>query len=79
MKLCERLVRAHSNENDVVVIPFAGSGSELLTAAKLNRRAIGFEIADEYVELMRRRLKGHGVSLEDDAPSRDASPSLKYL
>ncbi len=79
LKLCERLVRAHSNENDVVVVPFAGSGSELVTAAKLNRRAIGYEISSEYVELMRKRCKGHGVSLEDDTPSRDASPSLKYV
>jgi len=65
--LCERLVNVHSNEKDLVLVPFAGSGSELLVAVKLNRRATGFETDHEYVQLMKRRFKGHGVLLEDAA------------
>lgn len=65
LALCERLVKVHSNEKDLVLVPFAGSGSELLVAAKLNRQAVGFETEQEYVQLMKRRFQGHGVVLED--------------
>ena len=37
LMLCERLIAVHSNAGDRVIIPFAGSGSEVLTGAKLGR------------------------------------------
>lgn len=61
--LCEHLIQLHSDPHDPVFVPFAGSGSELLTAAKLLRNATGAEANDEYVGLMRRRFAGHGVRL----------------
>jgi len=61
LALCEHLIKVHSNEKDNVFIPFVGSGSELLTAAKLNRVTTGAEISEEYAELARRRCEGHGV------------------
>lgn len=64
LALCERLIKVHSNEGDTVLVPFAGSGSEILSAASLNRQAIGYENVHEYVELMKRRFQGHGVLLE---------------
>jgi site-specific DNA-methyltransferase (adenine-specific) len=64
LALCERLVRAHSNVGDEVVVPFAGSGSELVAAARLGRRAVGFELEPEYLELMKRRFTGHCLELE---------------
>lgn len=69
LSLCERLIKVHSNEGDVVLVPFAGSGSELLTAAKLNRQAIGCETESEYIELMKRRFKGHALELEEEDPA----------
>ena len=48
---------------EFVFVPFAGSGSELLTAAKLGRVAHGSELCGEYVELMKRRFVGHGVEM----------------
>lgn len=43
LALCERLITAHTNEGDHIVIPFAGSGSEMLAASKLGRMVHGFE------------------------------------
>lgn len=62
LALCERLIRVHSNEEDLVLIPFAGSGSEMVVAAKLNRNVIGYELEESYVSLMKRRFAGHGLS-----------------
>lgn len=66
LALCVRLVKVHSNEGDTVLVPFAGSGSELLVATKLNRRAVGFETEREYLELMERRFRGHDVPLSKE-------------
>lgn len=64
LALCERLIRAHSNVGDLVLVPFAGSGSELIAASKLERRAIGFEMEACYVELIQRRARGHQIDLD---------------
>jgi site-specific DNA-methyltransferase (adenine-specific) len=64
MPLCERLIKVHSNVDDCVLVPFAGSGSEILAATKLGRQVIGFELEREYIELMQRRFQGHGVPLQ---------------
>lgn len=68
LALCERLIRVHSNEGDAVLIPFAGSGSELIVASRLGRDAIGVEAEAEYVALMRRRFEGHALPLDVAEP-----------
>lgn len=64
LALCERLIKAHSAVGDCVLVPFAGSGSEVLAAAKLERGVVGFEKEEVYVALMRSRCEGHGVACE---------------
>ena len=44
----ERAIALWSNERDLVLSPFAGIGSELYQAVKMNRRAIGFELKESY-------------------------------
>jgi DNA modification methylase len=44
----DRLVRMYSNPGEVVFSPFAGIASELFVALKLNRRAYGVELKEEY-------------------------------
>ena len=52
-------IRLFTQEGDLVLDPFAGSGSTLAAADKLNRRAIGLDISPEYCDLMRDRLGLH--------------------
>ena len=54
--LIERIVRASSNENDIVLDPFVGSGTTARVAQALNRRYIGIDITPEYIAMAERRL-----------------------
>lgn len=49
-KLSERMVLASSNAGDMVMIPFAGSGSEISVCIKNGRSFIASEINDTYVK-----------------------------
>lgn len=49
-------VASWSNPGDVVLDPFAGSGTTLKAAKELNRRFIGIEINPAYVEICHRRI-----------------------
>ncbi len=55
--LIERIVLASSNENNLVVDPFAGSGTTLRVCQQLDRQSIGIELSSEYLSLTERRLK----------------------
>lgn len=46
--LLERLIEIFTDENDVVIDPCAGSGSSLVAAKNLNRKAYGFEIKKDF-------------------------------
>lgn len=56
-QLLGRIVKACSSEGDLVVDPFAGSGTTLSVAKKLDRRYVGIDISKQYVAECRTRLR----------------------
>lgn len=58
----EQLANDHiiswSNEGDVVLDPFMGSGTTALACVKNNRNYIGFELSKEYCDMAEERLRG---------------------
>ncbi len=56
-QLLGRIIRACSNPGDLVLDPFAGSGTTVAVAKKLDRRWLGFELSEEYVGRIKQRLR----------------------
>lgn len=56
IELLQRMVRAWSNEGDLVVDPFSGSGSTAIAALREGRRFSGCEIDEEYVRKSLERI-----------------------
>ena len=65
LALPEWFIKLFSDENDVVLDPFAGSGTTAVAAKKVNRRYFGIEIQPDYCELAQERL-GKVLPSEND-------------
>ena len=57
-QLLGRIIRISSNFGDLVVDPFAGSGTTLAVAKKLGRQYLGVELSKDYVSRIQARLDG---------------------
>jgi site-specific DNA-methyltransferase (adenine-specific) len=65
--LLEELIRIFTDKNDVVIDPCAGSGSTLLAAMNMGRRAYGFEIKkDFYKDATDKVLKYYTPNIFDE-------------
>ena len=56
LKLLFRIIRASSNQGDVVLDPFCGSGTTLVAADRLQRKWIGIDQNQEAVDISRKRI-----------------------
>lgn len=57
IKLISRLILASSNEGDIVLDPFSGSGSTQVGCIQLNRHYIGIELDEKYYKISQERIK----------------------
>lgn len=76
-QLLGRIIRVSSNSGDLVLDPFAGSGTTLRVAKKLGRRWIGFELSKEYAKRAKTRIGAvrEGEPLEGPAEPLSSAPS----
>ena len=56
MAVLDRIIRASSNPGDVVLDPFNGSGTTVVSAALLGRNYVGIDQSEEYVGYAQKRL-----------------------
>jgi site-specific DNA-methyltransferase (adenine-specific) len=64
--LLERLILMSTEEGDLVLDPFLGTGTTGIAAKKLGRRFVGIDIDDKYVEISRKKIDlASPVKLED--------------
>ncbi len=56
-ELCKTPIKAGCPENGIVLDPFFGSGTTGIVALKQNKKFIGIELNQEYIEIAKKRLK----------------------
>lgn len=66
MALLERIIKASSNEGDVVLDPFCGCGTTLHAAQGLHRSWIGIDVCVTACKVIEKRLHNHFESLWSD-------------
>ena len=60
LELIERIIQASSNEGDVVLDCFVGSGTTALASKKLKRNFLCCDLSKEFISLAKDRLKNEG-------------------
>ena len=62
--LTDRLVKGFSNEGNIILDPFVGSGTTFISCMKNNRYCVGIEIRPDYCEIAKRRIQDAQTSSE---------------
>jgi site-specific DNA-methyltransferase (adenine-specific) len=57
LHLLDRLILLTTDENDIVLDPFSGTGTTAISAKRLGRKYIGFELDKQYVEISQKKLE----------------------
>ena len=56
LELLKKMISYASNEGDLVLDPFIGSGQTIWAAKALNRKYLGFEKSENYYEFAKERI-----------------------
>lgn len=57
IQLASRVIKLYTDEGDVVLDPFLGSGTTAIAAIKLNRKFIGIEKMKQYFDIASKNVK----------------------
>jgi len=57
LAVIDRIIKAASNSNDIVLDPFMGSGTTAVAALLNGRRVLGFEISEKYCDIAKQRIE----------------------
>lgn len=68
------MVLASTDETDLVVDPFSGSGTTLRVCQQLNRNAIGIELNPDYAQLTKERLSADFLGFDSVDPRMERVP-----
>jgi len=61
-RLLERIIQISSNEKDVVLDAFCGSGTTLMAAQNLGRNFVGIDSSKQACKIVRNRIKTRAIS-----------------
>jgi site-specific DNA-methyltransferase (adenine-specific) len=76
-ELPRRCITLLSNEGDLVLDPFAGSGTTLKVATKLNRRAVIYEKNERYAPVIKKRIL-EPISIQCKGWERDLATKINF-
>jgi len=65
-QLLKRIILSCSEEGDIILDPFLGSGTTSIVASYYGRNSIGIEISPKYMEIIKRRLNKSPENKESD-------------
>ena len=77
-KLAKDHIKSWSNEGDIVLDPFMGSGTTAKLAELLDRKWIGFEISEEYVDIAYKRVGKVNKKYYEELPDSE-KPKQRQL
>lgn len=77
--LLERIIKASSKENDIVLDPFGGTGTTAVIAKKLKRYYITMEISKKYFDVILKRLDDKIISQNDNQYTSFSAPLQEKL
>jgi len=72
--LIERMILSSSDDGDLVVDPFSGSGTTLRVCQQLGRKAIGIELNPDYVTMTKERLEALFTGFDSVDPRMERVP-----
>ena len=74
LSMSRRIIELFTHEGELVIDPFVGSGTTLVSAQDLNRNAVGFDLQKQYIDLCKSRLSNNNmfnktkqIAIQDDA------------
>lgn len=70
-ELIQKILEYSSEENDIVLDPFLGSGQVVVVSKMMKRQYIGFEIVKEYYEFAKKRLEENIYRIKEKKRDED--------